>query len=80
MPSPVCLISLPPWALRASRMTVLCCRRMSWALASPSRWVRAVEPSMSVKRMVTRPEGACAGVGAGSLAVPTKSSIAFITV
>ena len=27
MPSPVCLISLPPWALRASRMMVLCARR-----------------------------------------------------
>ncbi len=52
MPSPVCLVSLPPWALRASRTMLSWVRRSSWALASPRRSVSVVEPSMSVKKMV----------------------------
>ncbi|KKN02495.1 hypothetical protein LCGC14_1117210, partial [marine sediment metagenome] len=53
MPSPVCLISLPPYPTRASRTMRLWARTTCWATASPLVWVRSVEPTMSVNKTVT---------------------------
>src|SRR3972149_1357422 len=38
-----------------SRKMRLCSARRAWYGLSPRRWAKAVEPSMSVKRMVTVP-------------------------
>ena len=52
MPSPVCLISLPLWATRASRTILLWVRTTFCAPSSPSDWVSAVEPTISVNMTV----------------------------
>src|SRR3990172_8795714 len=48
-PSPIVFTSAPPCAASAARTMRSCSRSTSRALASPSRWVIAVEPSMSIK-------------------------------
>ncbi len=53
-PSPIVFTSEPPCAASASRVIRSCSRKSSRARASPSSCVSAVEPSMSVKRIVTR--------------------------
>ena len=57
MPSPVCLISEPVWLTSAARTMLLCTRTSCCACSSPRRCVSPVELSMSVKRIVSGPEG-----------------------
>src|SRR3990172_2809815 len=75
-PSPIVFTSLPPWAFSASRVMRSCSRSTSPAFASPRRWVIAVDPSMSVKRIVWRPAGiGAAAVRAVSSPSPRNSSM-----
>ena len=68
-PSPIVFTSEPPWAFRASRMMRSCSRSTSRAFASPRRWVRAVEPSTSVKRTVRKAPAAGRPARCGGLLV-----------
>ena len=60
-PSPVCLNNQPPWASIAARSTSSCAARAA-RMTSGSVSHRRVEPSMSVNRKVTVPDG-CATDG-----------------
>jgi hypothetical protein len=60
IPSPVCLNNQPPCASIAPRSTKSCAASAT-RIASASASHRRVEPSTSVNRNVTTPEGAAAG-------------------
>ena len=56
MPSPVCLISRPPYASSPRRTSASCTRTSSSAALSPRRAVISVEPTMSVNMTARSPE------------------------
>src|SRR6202044_3954779 len=62
-PSPVCLNNQPPCASIAERNTSSCAAS-AFRIPSASASHRRVEPSTSVNRNVTTPEGAAAAGGA----------------
>jgi hypothetical protein len=59
IPSPVCLKSDPPQSVTAVRRTSSCATNAD-RIAPGSASHRRVDPSMSVKRNVTTPDGAAA--------------------
>ena len=57
--------SKPPWDDISRRIMALWSRKTSCMAQSPSRWVMAVKPSMSLKMMATVPPGAAWGLKSG---------------
>ena len=80
MPSPVCFTSEPPLLATASRTIASCVRSTAIARASPSCWVRLVEPSMSVNRIVRKAVSTYGSPGGCSTIPPmNRSTIARST-
>src|SRR5580698_7124105 len=78
MPSPVCLISRPPYASSPRRTSASCARTSSSAALSPRRPVISVEPTMSVNMTARNPEStagaAVPGAARESLMRPRNAS------
>jgi hypothetical protein len=66
MPSPVCLISRPPYASSPRRTNASCARTSSSAALSPRRAVISVEPTMSVNMTARNPESTAGTTAPGS--------------
>ena len=66
MPSPVCLISRPPYASSPRRTSASCARTSSSAALSPRRAVISVEPTMSGNMTARNPESTAGATAPGA--------------